>query len=104
MADFDDKNEDDSDFDDEADDFNNFEDFQEDESHVTNGMVPVELVNQWKQQEISISEKKINFAILDRVISMLERSWFWRFRSLESKIRMIYDAYYSLVDLVIIEE
>jgi hypothetical protein len=62
--------------------------------------IPAEMMNRWKQSEVDLELQKINFVVLRQAIQMLERSWFWRFRSLEKRIRMICDSYYAMLDLI----
>lgn len=91
------------DFEDDDDQFNYENDF--DDSNISfSGAVPTDMLNNWKLLEVSLEERQINYKVLKQVIKMLEKSWFWRFRSLQSQIRMIYDAYHALSNLVTIEE
>lgn len=64
------------------------------------GTIPAELVDRWKSDEHEIEIQKINLAVLQQTIKLLEKSWLWRFRSLESRIKIICDSYYAMVDLV----
>ncbi len=66
--------------------------------------IPAGLVNQWKQSEISIEEKKLDYVILRQAISLCEKSFLWRFRRFSKKVRMINAMYFAMADLVKGEE
>lgn len=62
--------------------------------------IPAELMNRWKASEVNLEHQKINLVVMKQVVAMLEKSWFWRFRTLNKKMSLICDAYYVMLDLV----
>ena len=61
--------------------------------------IPVTMMNRWKQSEISIEQQKINLAILHEAVTQARTDWFWRFRRLDTQVRIICDLYYVMADL-----
>jgi hypothetical protein len=88
------------------DEYNNFdyeegEDYaSEEQSGMIGAAIPAELMDRWKQSEVNLESQKINFIVLRQAVKMLEKSWFWRFRPLATRVRMISDAYYAMLDLI----
>jgi hypothetical protein len=75
--------------------------YDDDESGTMIGAtIPAELMDRWKQSEVSLENQKVHFIVLRQSIKMLEKSWFWRFRSLKSRICLISDTYHALRDLL----
>ncbi len=66
--------------------------------------IPAGLVNQWKQSEIGIEERKLNYVILRQAVAVCEKSFLWRFRRVSKKVRMINAMYFAMIDLVKGEE
>ena len=62
--------------------------------------IPIELMDRWKQSEVNLEVQKINYTVLKQAVKMLEKSWFWRFRSLKSRVHLISDTYSAMMDLV----
>lgn len=57
--------------------------------------------------QIDLLDKKLNQSLLDSVISLLSKSFFWKFRPLDSKLEIIentYKKFRSLVEHTGIEE
>ncbi len=62
--------------------------------------IPAGLVNQWKQSEHGMEEKKLNYVILRQAITICEKSFLWRFRRFGKKVRIINAMYFAMADLV----
>lgn len=85
------ENDDNFDFEDET-----FEDYMVDPSDM---VMPAEL-NKFRQEEISIVTQKVNTAVLKQATEIVKNSWFWKFRTLGSKMDVLTKTYYALLDLV----
>jgi len=72
----------------------------EEQEAMMGAAIPAEMMDRWKRSEVELESQKINFVVLRQAVQMLERSWFWRFRSLEKRVRMICDSYYAMMDLI----
>jgi phospholipase C len=80
------------------------DEYAEDHESIMGSPIPAELMNQWKLSEIQLETQKINFIVLRQAVQTLEKSWMWRFYSLEKRVRMICDTYYVMMDLINIGE
>ena len=92
-----------------GDEDNNYEyedEYNDEHDHeaLMGAPIPAELMHQWKQSEVQLENQKINFIVLRQTIQMLERSWGWRFKSLEKRVRMICDTYYAMTDLINLDD
>lgn len=61
--------------------------------------IPPELMNEWKQAELALETQKLNQLLLQQAETFLSKSWFWKFRSLKVKLKMLSDTYQLLFDL-----
>lgn len=64
-------------------------------------VVSADFFRKWKESEVALKGREVNVVMLREAVQLLERSWFWRFRSLKSKVRMIADTYNVIQDLVV---
>lgn len=87
-------------FDEEEKDFDYNNDDYADEMSDSVAEIPAELMNRWKQAEIDLDQSKLNLTVLQEAVKLSEKSLFWRFRSLGSRIRMVCDTYYAMSDVV----
>ncbi len=62
--------------------------------------IPTDLVDKWKQSEMHLEDKKVNQIVLKYTIHLLQQSFWWKFRSLQSKLHLIIGTYDVLDDLV----
>ncbi|NIQ16891.1 MAG: hypothetical protein GTO02_21660, partial [Candidatus Dadabacteria bacterium] len=53
--------------------------------------------------KIQIVQKEVNYAVLTRAIQYLEKSWFWRFKSTDTKLNLIVETYQTFKALVDID-
>jgi len=57
--------------------------------------------------KLQIIQKELNLTILARAVRHLEKSWFWRFKSTKTKLKLIEETYYLfkyLTDIDISED
>jgi len=89
-------NEDDNNYDHDYDD-----DYVDESEHGLMGAtIPADLMNQWKQAEVDLENQKINFVILKQVIGMLNKSWWYRWQPLQTRMKMLSDTYSAVSDMV----
>lgn len=50
--------------------------------------------------QIDLLDKKLNQNLLNETINLLSKSFFWKFKSIDSKLEMVEDAYQRLRKLV----
>jgi len=54
--------------------------------------------------KLQIIQKELNFAVLNKAIKYLEKkTWFWRFKSLQTKLNLIVETYQTFKALVDID-
>ena len=53
--------------------------------------------------KLQIIQKEVNFAILVKTIRYLEKTWFWRFKSLQTKLNLIVETYQTFKALTDID-
>lgn len=56
-----------------------------------------ELIEAVKLQQ---AQKELNYLILNKSIKYLEKSWFWRFKSLKTKLNLIIETYQTFKTLI----
>jgi len=61
--------------------------------------LPAGIMEQWKSVETQ-NEQTINTQILNQAMLLCQMSWFWKFRNINSKLKMIIETYYALSDIV----
>ena len=54
----------------------------------------------FRQEELAVVGQKVNSAVLQQAIGLVQKSFFWRFRSISSKLQLLTQTYYALADLV----
>lgn len=86
---FDDYNEDFDDNDDDAPDMDDDDDFFDDPYDKAVRMA-----------EIEVAEAEVKCKLLIEVIRMLEKSFFWKFKSLKTKLKMIEESYRNFSQLI----
>lgn len=79
---------------------NEYDDNENMDDGLVGAVVPVELMDRWKQNEMDLEFKRLNFTILQQAIQMLEKSFFWRWRTLSNRVKLLNDTYYVMLDLV----
>jgi len=83
----------------DGDDFDDFDDFENfDYKNLLNQQ------NALEGFHLHLLEKKISDRILNRSIRVCEKSFFWRFYSINSKISTISRVYENFINLLKIEE
>ena len=104
--------EDDNEHEDEEFDFNEFQEsdsneFNEDENMEFEqieaefrGTIPLEMISKWKETELNLRVNELNLAVLKTAVQVASQSWFWRFRSGNSKAKAIIQIYYSMNNLI----
>ena len=50
--------------------------------------------------QIDLLDRRLNQALLNETISLLSKSFFWKFKSLDSKLEMIDETYKKLQTLI----
>ncbi len=53
--------------------------------------------------KLQIVQKEVNFAVLIKTLRYLEKSWFWRFKSMKTKLNLIVETYQTFKALVDID-
>ena len=53
--------------------------------------------------KLQIIQKELNFAVLAKAVKYLEKTWFWRFKSLQTKLNLIVETYQTFKALVDID-
>lgn len=53
--------------------------------------------------KLQIIQKELNFAILVKTIRYLEKSWFWRFKTMNTKLNLIVETYQTFKALADID-
>jgi hypothetical protein len=53
--------------------------------------------------KIQIIQKEVNYSILMETIKYLEKSWFWRFKSKQTKLNLIIETYQTFKQLIDID-
>jgi len=56
-----------------------------------------ELIEEIKLQ---LAQKKLNYSVLNKSVKYLEKSWFWRFKSLRAKLNLIIETYQTFKILI----
>lgn len=54
----------------------------------------------WKSKELRLQEQETNIMLLKEVVQMLSKSWFWRFKKPEKKLKQVIETYSYLYDVV----
>ena len=57
--------------------------------------------------KLQMTQKEVNYAILDKTIKYLGKSWFWRFKSKQKKLNSIvetYQVFKALIDIDISQD
>jgi len=62
--------------------------------------IPMDWLNQWQQSQIDLEADKVQIGLLRQAMHLCEQSWFWRFRSAQSKLRTLYSVYHAMLDVV----
>lgn len=62
--------------------------------------VPVEFIDKWKRAEFGLQESQMNLVVLDQTVKMLSDSVWWRFKTLNSKIKAITKTYQAISHLI----
>jgi hypothetical protein len=99
MSIFDD--EDENDFDDEYNDIydeNHYDDFQDEDENDED--YESDHLSHWKERELQLQEQEVNIMLLNQVIQMLSKSWFWRFKKPEKKLKQVIETYLSLYEII----
>ncbi len=52
---------------------------------------------------LQLAQKELNYSILTKSIKYLEKSWFWRFKSVKTKLNLIIETYQTFKVLVDID-
>lgn len=105
MSEFEDNNNDEFNFEDfENSDFEGDEDEEEIEFEQVEAefqsAIPLELITKWKDAELNIRVNELNLSVLRAAVMVASKSWFWRFRTSASKIKVIVKTYYALNNLI----
>lgn len=53
--------------------------------------------------KLQIIQKEVNLAVLNKTVRYLEKTWFWRFKSLQTKLNLIVETYQTFKALVDID-
>lgn len=53
--------------------------------------------------KLQLIQKEVNFAILVKTIRYLEKTWFWKFKSLKTKLNLIIETYQTFKALTDID-
>jgi len=53
--------------------------------------------------KLQIIQKELNFAILAKTVRYLEKTWFWRFKSLGTRLNLIVETYQTFKALTDID-
>ncbi len=53
--------------------------------------------------KLQVIQKELNYAILGKTVKYLEKTWFWRFKSLKTKLDLIVETYQTFKTLVDID-
>lgn len=85
-------------FDDDDDDFNDDDDDNLD--RILHSTVPAEMISKWKETELNLKMNEVNHEILKTAVNVVSNTWFWRFRTTNSKIKSIIHCYYTLNNLI----
>ena len=83
----------------EEDFYDSGEDFLEDLGSSLGGL-PVDIINKWKDQEHEINGQEINVLLLRHAMMICKEGWFWRFRSINTRLKMLIETYYILLDMI----
>ena len=80
-----------------------FEDYDDDgddgEADYDDLAIPAEMMNRWKEAEISIADDRIHVSVLHEAITILSSSIWWRFLSPKKKIARIAQTYSALLQM-----
>lgn len=93
-------------FDDEDNDFDDLFPDADDEEDEDDGIDPEEYAellerrDQLDEKQLNLLEIDLNQQLLQTVINMLSKSWFWKFKSYEKKIEIISDTYTIMKEIV----
>jgi hypothetical protein len=79
------------------DDFYEPENEENEEEHSLSEQEYAEFL---QQMQIQLAESDLNQKLLSKSIRVLEKSFFWRFRLMETKLRLIARVYKSLQKLI----
>lgn len=52
---------------------------------------------------LQVAQKDLNYSILTKTMEYLEKSWFWRFKTEATKLRLISETYQAFKQMVDIE-
>lgn len=90
-----------SEFEDDNDDEGDDEDveFEQIEAEFR-GAIPLELISKWKDAELNLRVNELNLSVLRTAVHVASNTWFWRFRSVGSKIKAVIKTYYALNNLI----
>lgn len=95
--------EDDDEFLDEEDDYIDEEELErlmeeeeDDDEDDDNGGI----FEYWKSRELRLQEQETNIMLLKETIQMLSKSWFWRFKKPEKKLKQVIETYLHLYEIV----
>lgn len=53
--------------------------------------------------KLQLAQKELNYSVLNKSIKYLEKSWFWRFKSLKTKLNSIIETYQTFKALIDID-
>jgi hypothetical protein len=53
--------------------------------------------------KLQIIQKELNFVVLNESVKYLEKTWFWRWKSLQTKLNLIMETYQTFKALVDID-
>ena len=76
-----------------------YRDSYEEEGMEANFMIPAQ-IEFMHMAQLDLASVDLNQKLLAESIKMLEKSWFWRFRSVETKLTMIRKTYEELTRLM----
>ena len=87
-------------FDDNEEEFQPEDEFYEPSEGEEGNVSEQDYAEFLQQMQIQLAEHDLNQKLLAKSIKILERSFFWRFRSVETKLRLITRVYTSLQKLI----
>lgn len=85
--------------DDESDDSDDDIEFEQIEAEFR-GAIPLDLISKWKETELNLRVNELNLSVLRTAIQVASHSWFWRFRSHNTQLKMVIKTYYALNNLI----